>query len=188
MRRAFGEGERLDVQPRAHLATGQVAQLGAPGLMARILGLAPDAPMEGLGLRLSDRLSASQRRALGRGGAGRHRRWPAVRGPARGLRLSEVAFAVVVLSDPASKWHEIDTTRAVQNMVLTAWSFKLGSCWIGRLDTKGLKNYLEIPEKWNVLTVLPFGYFNEKIMTTSKFRKAPVDIFHLNAYGNKIIE
>ena len=105
-----------------------------------------------------------------------------------GKFISEVAFAVVVLSDPASKWHEIDTTRAVQNMVLTAWSFKLGSCWIGRLDTKGLKNYLEIPEKWNVLTVLPFGYFNEKIMTTSKFRKAPVDIFHLNAYGNIIIE
>lgn len=105
-----------------------------------------------------------------------------------GKFIAQVAFAVVVLSDPSSKWHEIDSTRAVQNMVLTAWSYRLGSCWIGRLDTRGLKQFLNIPDKWNVLTVLPFGYFNEKIMTTKKYRKAPGDIFHFNVYGNKIKE
>lgn len=105
-----------------------------------------------------------------------------------GKFISQVAFAVVVLSDPGSKWHEIDTTRAVQNMILTAWSFGLGSCWIGRLDTKGIKKFLDIPDKWNILTVLPFGYFNEKIMTTNKYRKPPGDVFHLNQYGNKIIK
>ena len=105
-----------------------------------------------------------------------------------GKFISQVAFAVVVLSDPGSKWHEIDTTRAVQNMILTAWSLGLGSCWIGRLDTKGIKKFLDIPDKWNILTVLPFGYFNEKIMTTNKYRKPPGDVFHLNQYGNKIIK
>ncbi|MGI9533707.1 MAG: nitroreductase family protein [Thermodesulfobacteriota bacterium] len=105
-----------------------------------------------------------------------------------GSFISQVPFAIVILSDKNSKWHEIDTTRAVQNMVLTAWSLKLGSCWIGRLDTNGLKKFLEIPDKWNVLTVLPFGYFNEKLMTTNKYRKAPGEVFHLNVYGNKFIE
>ena len=105
-----------------------------------------------------------------------------------GRFVSQVAFAVVVLSNPGSKWHEIDTTRAVQNMVLTAWSCNLGSCWIGNIDSRGLRNFLQIPDKWNVLTVLPFGYFNEKIITTNKFRKAPVDVFHLNVYGNKLID
>ena len=105
-----------------------------------------------------------------------------------GRFVSQVAFAIVVLSNPDSKWHEIDTTRAVQNMVLTAWSLRLGSCWIGNIDDKGLKNFLNIPDKWNVLTVLPFGYFNEKIITTNKYRKSPGDVFHLNIYGNKIKE
>ena len=105
-----------------------------------------------------------------------------------GRFVSQVAFAVVVLSNPGSKWHEIDTTRAVQNMVLTAWSCSLGSCWIGNIDTMGLKNFFKIPDKWNILTVLPFGYFNEKIITTNKYRKSPGDIFHLNVYGNKLKE
>ena len=105
-----------------------------------------------------------------------------------GSFISQVSFAVVVLTDPGSKWQQIDTTRAAQNMVLTAWSLDLGSCWIGRLDKKGIKNYLNIPEKWDVLTVLPFGYFNKNIVPSSKLRKSPREAFHLNEYGNNIIE
>ena len=105
-----------------------------------------------------------------------------------GRFISQVAFAVVVLTDPSSKWYQIDTTRAVQNMVLTAWNFKLGSCWIGNLDSNGIKKYFGIPDKWSVLTVLPFGYFNENLVTNNKYRKAPKDVFHLNDYGNKIID
>ena len=102
-----------------------------------------------------------------------------------GRFVSQASFAVVVLSDPSSKWHEIDSTRAVQNMVLTAWSYKLGSCWIGRIDGQGLKRYLEIPDEWNVLTVLPFGYFNENLITRNKYRKSREQVFHLNSFGNK---
>jgi len=103
-----------------------------------------------------------------------------------GSFISQVDFAVVVVTYPASKWHEIDSTRAVQNMVLTAWSHKLGSCWIGRLDKPGLMEYLEIPKNLNVLTVLPFGYFDEKLISKTKFRKGPEQVFHLNSYGTKI--
>lgn len=103
-----------------------------------------------------------------------------------GSFISQVDFAVVVVTYPASKWHEIDSTRAVQNMVLTAWSHKLGSCWIGRLDKPGLMEYLEIPKNLNVLTVLPFGYFDEKLISKTKFRKDPEQVFHLNSFGTKI--
>ncbi len=105
-----------------------------------------------------------------------------------GRFISEVSFAVVVLTDPNSKWQQIDTTRAVQNMVLTAWSMKLGSCWIGRLDKEGIKQFFNIPSKWDILTVLPFGYFNERIVQHKKMRKSPGEVFHLNEYGTKIIE
>ena len=105
-----------------------------------------------------------------------------------GSFIIQVSFAVVVLTDPRSKWQQIDTTRAVQNMVLTAWSMKLGSCWIGRLNEDGLKKYLKIPDSWDVLTVLPFGYFNEKIVPRVKIRKSPGEVFHLNEYGTRINE
>jgi len=100
--------------------------------------------------------------------------------------ISQVDFAVVVVTDPSSKWHEIDGTRAVQNMVLTAWSHKLGSCWIGRLEKKGLMDLLNIPENLNILTVLPFGYFNDNLAGGGKFRKDPDDVFHLESFGNRI--
>ena len=103
-----------------------------------------------------------------------------------GKFISQVSFGVVVLTDPSSKWHEIDGTRAVQNMVLTAWARKLGSCWIGRLDREGLMNYLGIPSHLNVLTVLPFGYFDERLGGGGKFRKSPEEVFHLNRFGERI--
>ena len=105
-----------------------------------------------------------------------------------GSFIIQVSFAVVVLTDPRSKWQQIDTTRAVQHMALTAWSMKLGSCWIGRLNEDGLKKYLKIPDNWDVLTVLPFGYFNEKIVPRVKMRKSPGEVFHLNEYGTRINE
>jgi len=105
-----------------------------------------------------------------------------------GSFISQVSFAVVVLTDPNSKWQQIDTTRAAQNMVLTGWSLNLGSCWIGRLDKDGMKNYFNIPAIWDILTVLPFGYFNNKIVPHNKLRKSPDEVFHLNEYGTKIIE
>ena len=103
-----------------------------------------------------------------------------------GSFIAQVDFAVVVVTDPSSKWHEIDSTRAVQNMVLTAWSHKLGSCWIGRLEKKGLMEYLNIPGHLNVLTVLPFGYFDERLVGTVKFRRDPDQVFHLNSYGSRM--
>ena len=100
-----------------------------------------------------------------------------------GRFVSEAEFAVVILTDKSSKWFQIDPTRAAQNMALTAWSLDLGTCWIGRLDTEGIMSLLSIPAKWQVLTVLPFGYFDKGYVSKTKFRKSPQDVFHLDGYG-----
>ena len=105
-----------------------------------------------------------------------------------GKFVSEVDFAVAVLTDPSSKWHEIDGTRAAQNMVLTAWSHKLGSCWIGNIDRVGLMKYLNIPDNLHILTVLPFGYFDERHAGPVKNRKPPEQVFHQNTFGNRAIK
>jgi nitroreductase len=67
-----------------------------------------------------------------------------------GRFVSQAGFAVVILTDKSSKWFQIDTTRAAQNMALTAWSLDLGTCWIGRIDREGLMSLLNIPSKWHV--------------------------------------
>ncbi len=103
-----------------------------------------------------------------------------------GSFITQVAFAVVLCVDPLSKWHQIDGTRAAQNMVLVAWSRGLGSCWIGRIEKEGLKKYLGVPKELEVLTVLPFGYFDKKQVASVKLRKDPDEVFHLNGYGKRI--
>jgi len=102
-----------------------------------------------------------------------------------GSFVTRSSFAVVILTDKSSKWHEIDGTRAIQNMVIAAWSLGIGSCWIGRIDAGGISEYLGIPAEWHILTVLPFGYFDRSVEGSAKFRKNFVQIFHLNEFGNK---
>ena len=105
-----------------------------------------------------------------------------------GSFVAQAAFAVVVVTDPTSKWHEIDGTRAAQNMVITAWSLGLGSCWIGRIEEEGLKKSLDIPAELNILTALPFGRFDENRIPSAKFRKSPAEVFHRDGYGGRYEE
>lgn len=103
-----------------------------------------------------------------------------------GSFVSRSAFSVVIITDRESKWFQIDGTRAVQNMVLTAWDCGIGTCWIGRIDDTGLRKYLNIPDKWHILTVLPFGYFDTKLIPSTKFRKSEKDLFYEEEYGNEL--
>ena len=56
------------------------------------------------------------------------------------------------------KWAVIDTTIALENMVLAAWSLGVGSCWIGAFNEQKVKNALQIPEKWKVVALISLGY------------------------------
>ena len=100
-----------------------------------------------------------------------------------GSFIVQAAFAVVLLVDPQSKWHQVDGTRAAQNMVLVGWSHGLGSCWIGRIEKEELKECLAVPKELDILTVLPFGYFDKGLIPAGKSRKSPDEVFHLNGYG-----
>ena len=56
------------------------------------------------------------------------------------------------------KWAIIDTTIALQNMVIAAWSLGVGSCWIGAFNEEKIKQLLKIPQKWKVVALVTFGY------------------------------
>jgi nitroreductase len=56
------------------------------------------------------------------------------------------------------KWAVVDTTIAMQNMVIAAWTFGVGSCWIGAFNEEKVKDLLKIPAKWKVVAFVTLGY------------------------------
>jgi nitroreductase len=50
----------------------------------------------------------------------------------------------------------------MQNMVLTATSEGLGTCWIGIFNESKVKELLKIPERFRVIALLALGYPREK--------------------------
>lgn len=75
-----------------------------------------------------------------------------------------VAYIIVlvdteVMSNPQHA--QRDSGAAVENMMLTAVEEGIGSCWLGTLDKKKLREILNIPEQFVIDTVVALGRPNE---------------------------
>jgi nitroreductase len=75
-----------------------------------------------------------------------------------GPYIAQAAFAVAVAVEKKSTYAVSDASRAIQSMILTAWSEGVGSNWTGFLNLEGASKLLEIPEEYDLLAVVPFGY------------------------------
>lgn len=51
-----------------------------------------------------------------------------------------------------------DCAAATQNILLTAHSLGLGTCWVGSYAPDPVKKELNIPEHVRILTLIPLGY------------------------------
>lgn len=78
------------------------------------------------------------------------------------------------------KWAIIDATIAMENMVISAWSLGIGSCWVGACNKKKIKELLKIPEKWKVVALLTFGYPAEQ--PKQKKKKPFEEMFSYNTF------
>lgn len=56
------------------------------------------------------------------------------------------------------QWSTIDTTIALQNMVIAAWVQGVGSCWIGDFQETQARKALGIPDDWKIVALVSFGY------------------------------
>jgi nitroreductase len=74
-----------------------------------------------------------------------------------------VLVAIVGDMDYSPNWYLHDTCFASLQLILAAWSYGIGSCWIGRIKRENVKKILGLKEKDYLLTVLPLGYPQEKI-------------------------
>lgn len=84
------------------------------------------------------------------------------------------------------KWTLIDTANAVQNMILTATEYGIGSCWVGGIKEKLVKNYFHIPSYVQPIGLLPIGYSTKTV--AHKHKMNPEWITHTNKYNNAYYE
>jgi nitroreductase len=106
--------------------------------------------------------------------------------------LSQASVVIVGCGDQKSSpdWHAVDVAIAMQNMVLTATSEGLGTCWIGSFNEDQIKEMLRIPEKFKVIALLAVGYPRKRLDIMGKIlhfirrRKRLKKIVSFEEYGN----
>jgi nitroreductase len=56
---------------------------------------------------------------------------------------------------------EIDAAAAIENILLTGWQFGIGSCWMGSVNREEIKKQFNIPDRFQIHSVIALGYPNE---------------------------
>ncbi len=74
-----------------------------------------------------------------------------------GPYIAQAPMLVVVAIDKTT-YAVSDASRAIQSMILTAWSEGIGSNWVGFGNLEAVNAVLQIPEAMEVLAIVPFGY------------------------------
>ncbi len=80
----------------------------------------------------------------------------------------------------------IDTGAIIQNILLRAHSFGIGSCWIGAFSRNVIRKVLNIEENWFIPTIAIFGYPNEYPKPTP--RKDLAKICYYNEWNARVQE
>ena len=110
--------------------------------------------------------------------------------------LAEAPIAIVGCGDKEAspKWCVVDTTIALENMVLAATGEGLGTCWIGSFAEADVKKLLNLPDKYCVVAILSLGFPCEKVDLTGKLvrlvkpRKKMGEIVSLDTFGTGFSE
>jgi nitroreductase len=104
---------------------------------------------------------------------------------ASGSWIAEAPLAIVVAVD-RTPFAVSDASRAIQSMLLTAWSDGVGGNWSGfgpLQGLEGIRDLLGIPAEVDVLAVLPLGYPADAVGRGKKRRKPLDQIAHRERWG-----
>jgi nitroreductase len=96
--------------------------------------------------------------------------------------IAQAPLAIVVAVD-RMPWAVSDASRAIQSMLLTAWSEGIGGNWSGFGGMEGVGGLLGIPAELDVLAVLPLGYPAGAAGQGKKNRKSLDQIAHRERWG-----
>jgi nitroreductase len=99
-----------------------------------------------------------------------------------GPYIPQAPLAIVVAMD-RSPFAVSDGSRAIQDMILAAWSQGVGSNWVGFNSLPEINPLLGIPENVTVLAILPFGYPADAIGKGQKKRKPLGEVVYHERWG-----
>lgn len=103
--------------------------------------------------------------------------------PSGGYIATAPAAIAVIMSN--SRMAQLDSGRAIENMVLTAWSEGIGTCYVGSIDREAVKHLLGVPKEMDLITVMPFGYPTDAAKKLGKRRKSLSEIAHQERFGTR---
>jgi nitroreductase len=99
-----------------------------------------------------------------------------------GPYTGQAALAIVVVIQ-RTPFSVSDGSRAIQSMMLTAWSEGVGSNWVGFMGMTEVKPLLGIPDNLDMLAIIPFGYPARPVGKGKKNRKPLSEVAHLERFG-----
>ena len=102
-----------------------------------------------------------------------------------GPYIGQAPLAVVVVVEKIPSAVS-DGSRAIQTMVLAAWSEGIGSNWVGVQEPEQIKVLLGIPDNLDILAILPFGYPALPVGKGRKKRKSLAEVAHRERFGQPI--
>ena len=99
-----------------------------------------------------------------------------------GPYVAQAPLAIVVAIE-RTKFAVSDASRAIQSMILTAWSEGVGSNWVGFFDLDEVKPLLGIPDELDALAIVPFGYPAHAVGKGKKRRKPLSEVAYHGWFG-----
>ena len=103
-----------------------------------------------------------------------------------GPYIAGAAAAVVVAYEKASRVGVSDASRAIQSMILTAWAEGVGSNWTGFGGLDGVARKVGLPDRYEVLAVVPFGYPRRSLGRGRKNRRPLAEVASAEHYGTPL--
>jgi nitroreductase len=100
-----------------------------------------------------------------------------------GPYIAQAPLAIAVAVEHESRFGVSDASRAIQDMMLTAWDAGVGSNWTGFGGLDEVKSLLGIPAELDLLAVIPFGFPAQSVGRGKKQRKPLAEVASLNRYG-----
>ena len=100
-----------------------------------------------------------------------------------GPYIAQAPLAIVVGVEKSSPIGVSDASRAIQDMILTAWAEGVGSNWVGFHLPESVGALLAVPDTIDILAIVPFGYPAQTLGKGSKQRKPLGEIAHRETWG-----
>jgi nitroreductase len=100
-----------------------------------------------------------------------------------GPYIAGAAAAIVVAHERASRFGVSDASRAIQSMILTAWADGVGSNWAGFGGLEAVRTQVALPDTYEVLAVVPFGYPRREVGKGRKNRKPLGEVVSAERFG-----